>query len=127
MVKHFSMVQCLPVMKLVYNLSERDVAALQSVPTRGSVGCWIDPAWWTHPAISQSSQCSTTGNSKGYGICYPVCGMLLIGKSNPRGGGSGFHILLPEWFFIICLTPYNRTSKNVLSASLEFHPSSLSC
>ena len=45
--------------------------------------------------------------------CY-VCGMMhikeplmLIGKSSPCGV-SGFHLLLSEWSFTICLTPYNR-------------------
>ena len=48
--------------------------------------------------------------SKGYGMCYPVCGMvhikeplLLIRKSSPCSGGSGFH--LSEWYTTICLTP----------------------
>ena len=52
--------------------------------------------------------------NKGRGMCYPVYGMvhikeslLLIGKSNPCGG-NGFHLLLSEWSFTICLTPYNR-------------------
>ena len=52
--------------------------------------------------------------NNGYGMCYPVCGMvyikeplLLIGKSSPCGG-SGFHLSLSEWFFTINLTPYNR-------------------
>ena len=48
------------------------------------------------------------------GMYYPVCGMmhikeplLLIGKSRPCGG-SGFPLLLSEWSFTICVTPYNR-------------------
>ena len=52
--------------------------------------------------------------NKGRGKCYPVCGMvhikeplLLIVNSSPCGG-SGFPISLSEWFFTICLTPYNR-------------------
>ena len=28
------------------------------------MGHWIDPSWWTHRAISLSSQCSTTGVTK---------------------------------------------------------------
>ena len=32
----------------------------------------------THPAISRSTQCSTTGVTKGCGIYCPVCGMLHI-------------------------------------------------
>ena len=31
---------------------------------------------------------------------------------------AGF-LLLSEWYFTICLTPYNRKIKNVLSASLN--------
>ena len=52
--------------------------------------------------------------NKGRGMCYPVRGMMhikeplpLIGKSNPCGG-SGFPLSLSEWFFTVCLTPYNR-------------------
>ena len=55
--------------------------------------------------------------NKGYGMCYPVCGMvhikeplLLIGKSSICGG-SGFPLLL--WSFTICPTPYNRKIKCV--------------
>ena len=47
------------------------------------------------------------------GMCYLVCGMmhikeplLLIGNS--PCDGSGFLLSLSEWFFTICLTPYNR-------------------
>ena len=63
--------------------------------------------------IDRSSQCSTTDN-KGWGMCYPVCGMvhikeplMLIGKTS-LCGGSGFPLSLSEWFFTVCLTPYNR-------------------
>ena len=42
---------------------------------------------------------------------YPVCGivhikdsLLLIEKGNPCGGGSGFPLLLSEWF-TICMKP----------------------
>ena len=52
--------------------------------------------------------------NKGRGMCYPVCGMvhikeplLLIGKSSPCGG-SGFPLLLSEWYIIMSPTPYNR-------------------
>ena len=62
-------------------------------------------------------------------MCYPVCGMIqikellpLIGKISP-GSGSGFLLSLSDWFFTICLTPYNR-KYNVSSASLKkFLPS----
>ena len=50
----------------------------------------------------------------GRGMCYPVCGMvlikeplLLIDKSS-LCGGSGFPFSLSEWSLTICLTPYNR-------------------
>ena len=39
----------------------------------GVLGRRIDPSWWTHWAISQSSQCSTTGLTKAM-----VCGMMYI-------------------------------------------------
>ena len=52
--------------------------------------------------------------NKGYGMCYPVCGMmhikeplLLIGK-NSLCGSSGFPLSLSVCSFTICLTPYNR-------------------
>ena len=51
--------------------------------------------------------------NKGRGMYYPVSGLmhtkeplLLIGKSS-LCGGSGFSLSLSEWFFTICLTPYN--------------------
>ena len=51
---------------------------------------------------------------KGRGMCYPVCGMvlikdplMLIKKSSPCGG-SGFPLSLSEWLFTICPTPHNR-------------------
>ena len=63
--------------------------------------------------------------NKGRGMSYPIYGMvhikkylLLIGKSSPCSGGSGFLLSLSEWFFTICLTPYNR-KQNVLSVSLN--------
>ena len=84
----------------------------------------IDPSWWTHWAISRSSQCCTTGATKGCGMCYPVCEivhikepLLLIWKSSPCGS-SGFPLSLSEWSFTICLTPYNH-KENVLSVSLN--------
>ena len=54
------------------------------------------------------------GHREGRGMCYPVCGMmlikeplLLIGKSS-LCGGSGFSLSLSEWSFTICPTSYNR-------------------
>ena len=56
-------------------------------------------------------KCILTGVTKAV-VC--VCGMvhikqplLLIGKSS-LCVGSGFPLPLSEWFFTICLTPYNR-------------------
>ena len=66
----------------------------------------------THWAISRSSQCSTTGVTRG--MCYPVCEMvhikeplLLIGKSS-LCGSSGIPFSLSEWSLTICRTPYFR-------------------
>ena len=48
--------------------------------------------------------------NKGYGMYYPVCGMvhiknclLLIKKSSPCSGGSRFNLLLSVGSFVICL------------------------
>ena len=53
--------------------------------------------------------------NKGRGMYYPVCGvmhikepLLLIEKSSPCSGVSGFPFSLSEWSFTICPTPYNR-------------------
>ena len=53
--------------------------------------------------------------NKGRDMCYPVCGMvykkeplLLIGKSSPRGSGSGFLLSLSWRSFTIYLMPYNQ-------------------
>ena len=63
--------------------------------------------------------------NKGRGMCYPVCVMvhikeplLIIEKSSPCSGGSGFTLSLCEWSYTICPTAYNR-KYNVLSASLN--------
>ena len=55
--------------------------------------------------------------NKGCGMCYPVCGMvlikeplLLIGKSS-LCGGSGFPFLLSEWSLTICLTHFLPSSE----------------
>ena len=57
--------------------------------------------------------------NKGFGMCYPVCGMvhikeplLLIDKSS-LCGGSRFPLSLSEWSFTTCPTPYNRKIKCV--------------
>ena len=49
---------------------------------------------------------------------------LLIEKSSPCSGASGFPLSLYKWSFTICPTPYNSIT-NVLSASLnKMFPSS---
>ena len=75
----------------------------------GAMGRRNDPSWWTHWAISRSSQ------------CYPVCGMvhikeplLLIGKSGPCGG-SRFPLSLSEWSFTICLKEGNVLFNDALN------------
>ena len=40
----------------------------------GEMSRRIDPSWWTHGAISRSSQCSTTGVTKAV-----VCAILSVG------------------------------------------------
>ena len=72
----------------------------------GAMGRRIDPSWWTHSALSRSSQCSTTGVSCLCDGAYNLF-LLLIGKSSPCGA-SGFPLLLSEWSFIKCPTPINR-------------------
>ena len=52
----------------------------------------IDPSWWTHCAISNSSQCSTTGTTKAV-LCanlmiYIKDPLMPIEKGNPIGGDS---------------------------------------
>ena len=66
-------------------------------------------------AISCSSQCSTTSVTKAM-LCIILCGMwhikdflLLIGKSSPWNGSSGFPLSIHELFFtIIWSTPCNH-------------------
>ena len=50
--------------------------------------------------------------NKGCVMYYPVCGMvhikeplLLIRKSKPCSGGSGFPLSLSEWPFTMCVMP----------------------
>ena len=90
----------------------------------GAMGRRIDPSWWTHIAISPSSQRFTTGVTKAV-VCDILSGvvhikdtLLLIGKRSPCSGGSGFPLLLSVWSFTIYTTPYNR-QYNVMSASLN--------
>ena len=86
--------------------SLRGAARCSSVVTafaHGAMGRRIDPSWWTHWAISRSSQCTMTGVTK-TGMCNPVCGMvhikeplLLIRKSSPWRQERVF-LSLSEWF-----------------------------
>ena len=93
--------------------------------THGAIGCQIDFIWWTHWAIFHSSQCSMTGVTKAMvcvvlsvGVLHVKEPLMLIGKSSPYSGSSGFPLSMYEWSFTICLTPYNHI-KNVLSALLN--------
>ena len=77
----------------------------------GAMGRRIDSSWWGYFSFQPLPH---DWCNKGRGMCYPVCGMmhikeplLLIEKSS-LCGGSGFPLSLSEWFFTICLTPYNR-------------------
>ena len=40
----------------------------------GAMGGHIDPSWWTHRAISRSSQCSMAGITKAV-----VCAIMSVG------------------------------------------------
>ena len=40
----------------------------------GAMGRLVDPSWWTHWAISRSSQCPTTGVTKDV-----ICVILSVG------------------------------------------------
>ena len=54
--------------------------------------------------------------NKGRGIYYSVCGMVHIKEPLllfRKSIGSGFPLLLSEWFFTICPTPYNCEVKCV--------------
>ena len=41
-------------------------------------------------------------------LSRPKVALLLIKKSSPSSGGSGFPLSLSEWSFTICPTPYNH-------------------
>ena len=69
---------------------------------------------WCDVLSDQSFMVDPLGYFSVYQRPYYVCGMmhikeplLLIEKSSLYGG-SGFPLSLSEWFFTICLTPYNR-------------------
>ena len=64
-----------------------------------TMGCRVDLLWWTHLAISHSSQCSTTDVAKAV-VCAILCGMVYIDrqieKSSPCNGSSRFPLSLSE-------------------------------
>ena len=51
--------------------------------------------------------------NKGCGMCYPVCGMMLLIRKSRPCGGSRFPLSLSEWSFTIYQTTYNRKIKCV--------------
>ena len=62
-----------------------------------------------------NSLCWNTGVTKVVVCAIPYVGvvhikhpLLLIGKSSPCSGSSGFPLSLSEWSFTISMTPYNR-------------------
>ena len=50
--------------------------------------------------------------NKGWGMYYPLCGMVCIKEflllNRKSSCGSRFPLSLSEWFFTICPTPYNH-------------------
>ena len=46
--------------------------------TRGAMGRWIDPSWWTHLGYFSVQPVSHDWCNKGRGVWYPVCGMVHI-------------------------------------------------
>ena len=59
--------------------------------------------------------------AKGHGMRYPVCGMvdikdplLLIKKSSPCSGDSGFALSLTEWSLTIYPMPYYKCVECVV-------------
>ena len=76
-------------------------------------------------SYSRSSQCPTTSATKdvvcailSFGMVYIKQTFLLIGKSSPCSGGSGFPLSLSDYSFtIICPTPYNRI-YNITATSI---------
>ena len=80
----------------------------------GAMGHWIYPLWGGPTELFLIPASAHDWCNKGYGLYYSVCGMmhikeplLLIGKSS-LCGSSEFPLVLSEWSFNICLTPYNR-------------------
>ena len=52
----------------------------------------IDPSWWTHSAISRSSQCSTIGVTKPV-VCVPLCSDSAYKRTlaaNRKAAAAGF-------------------------------------
>ena len=69
------------------------------------VGSPIDPSWWTYWHISRSSQCSTTGVTVAV-----VCTILSIAHERVTHEvvAVGFHSMVSEWSFVMCLLTYNH-------------------
>ena len=80
----------------------------------GAMGRRIDPSWIEPIKLFLFQPVLHDWCNKGCGMCYPVCGMVhikepfLLIKKSSLCGSSGFPLSLSEWYFTICLTPYNR-------------------
>ena len=73
--------------------------------THVAMGCQIDPSSVDPLSCFSFQPVLHEWCNKGWCICYPVCGMmLLIRKSHP----FGFLPLYLSVPFTICPTPYNR-------------------
>ena len=56
---------------------EQGCSSVVIVFAHDAMGRRIDPSWWTHSAISCSSQCSMTGASTAV-VCVILSGMMHI-------------------------------------------------
>ena len=94
--------------------------------THGTIGCWIDPSWWTHSAISHFGRSSTT-KTVAYDVCWTVHitdPLMLTGKAPHKLLAAGF------FSFLEVIVNYARQhmTLNVLSASLnKTFPSLFDC
>ena len=81
----------------------------------GVMGHWIDPSWWTHWAISCSSQCPMTGITKASGMVHTKEPLLLIGRiAHVVAEGILSHYLTGPLPYVQC-----HITKNVLSTKLN--------
>ena len=83
--------------------------------THGMMGHQIDPSLPIELFLIPASAPHLV--NKGHGMRHIKEPLLLIGKSSPCYS-SRFPLLLSEWFFTICPTPYN-CKENVLRALLN--------